>query len=71
MFSQIHIIHLSIIKGGIYGYKELLEKIANPEHEEHQEMIEWLNACGYDNFDPAKFNPGDVVFGGLDDFLDY
>jgi hypothetical protein len=29
-------------------------------------MIEWLNDCGYHNFDPAKFNPGDVVFRGHD-----
>ena len=50
--------------GGTYGYQEFLDKIANPNHEEHEEMIEWLEGCGYNDFDPAKFNPADVTFFG-------
>ena len=27
--------------GGIWGYEEFLEAINNPDHEEHEEMLEW------------------------------
>jgi pRiA4b ORF-3-like protein len=35
--------------GGPWGYAECLEAIDNPEHDRHEEMIEWWP----DNFDPA------------------
>jgi hypothetical protein len=38
--------------GGIGGYYELLEILADPRHPEHESMKEWL---GYD-LDPARFN---------------
>jgi hypothetical protein len=38
--------------GGIWGYYRLLEAINNPEHEDHQEMLEWLG----DQFDPCHFD---------------
>ena len=38
--------------GGPWGYKELLEIISNPKHEEYNEMIEWLG----DGFDPEEFD---------------
>jgi hypothetical protein len=38
--------------GGVWGYEELLEIIKNPDHEEYEEMIEWLG----DNFDPEEFD---------------
>lgn len=44
--------------GGVPGYLELLEIIKNPEHEEYEEMIEWLGG----KFDPEHFNPEEVVF---------
>ena len=39
--------------GGIPGYYNLLEILANPHDPEHQSVKGWLN---YD-FDPARFNP--------------
>ncbi|KAF5430142.1 pRiA4b ORF-3-like protein [Candidatus Methanophagaceae archaeon] len=45
--------------GGIWGYEELLEIIKDPEHGEHEEMLELL---GGDNFDPAYFNVNEVTF---------
>jgi hypothetical protein len=44
--------------GGIWGYEEFLEAIRNPEHEEHEEMLEW---CGGE-FDPEHFDPTEVIF---------
>jgi hypothetical protein len=38
--------------GGAFGYENLIEIINNPEHEEYDEMMEWLG----DYFDPEKFN---------------
>jgi hypothetical protein len=39
--------------GGVGGYQRLLEIIADPKHEEHDEMIEWLGGT----FDPEAFDP--------------
>ena len=44
--------------GGIWGYEELLEIIKNPEHEEHEEMLEWLGG----EFDPEDFDVEEVSF---------
>ena len=38
--------------GGIWGYAELLEVLKEPEHPEHEEMVEWLGG----EFDPEEFN---------------
>ncbi len=38
--------------GGVWGYADFLEAIADPEHEEHDEMLEWIGG----EFDPAAFN---------------
>jgi hypothetical protein len=38
--------------GGIWGYADLLEAIGDPEHPEHDEMIEWLD----EDFDPEHFD---------------
>ena len=37
--------------GGIFGYANLLEAVADPTHEEHDELLEWLGG----NFDPEAF----------------
>ena len=34
--------------GGIWGYKELLQIISNPQHEDYEELMEWLQV----EFDP-------------------
>jgi len=44
--------------GGIWGYTELLEIINNPEHEEYEEMMEWLGG----EFDPEHFDEVEVGF---------
>ena len=38
--------------GGIWGYAELLEAIADPKHPDHDEMLEWLD----EDFDPEAFD---------------
>ena len=38
--------------GGIWGYSAFLEAISNPEHEEHEEMMEWFGG----EFDPEAFD---------------
>jgi hypothetical protein len=42
--------------GGIYGYCHMLEVIADPEHEEHDDLAEWLD----DDFDPDAFDIDEV-----------
>jgi hypothetical protein len=38
--------------GGIGGYKEFLQAIRDPEHEEHEAMLEWAGGA----FDPEAFD---------------
>jgi len=38
--------------GGFWGYAHLLEAIADPAHEEHEELLEWIG----DDFDPERFD---------------
>lgn len=40
--------------GGSSGYEEFLETIANPDHEEHEQMLRWVGG----KFDPEDFDPG-------------
>jgi hypothetical protein len=42
--------------GGVAGYYNLLEAISNPDHEEHEEMLEWVG----DDFDPDAFSMDEV-----------
>jgi hypothetical protein len=44
--------------GGPWGYERLLEVLADPNHEEHAELLEWVGG----RFDPEAFSAGDVVF---------
>lgn len=44
--------------GGVWGYEHLLEIMANPQHEEYAERMEWLG----DNFNPVNFDPKLVKF---------
>lgn len=37
--------------GGVYGYADYLEAIADPNHEQHEDMIQWGG-----NFDPTLFD---------------
>jgi hypothetical protein len=42
--------------GGIHGYEELLETLANPNHPDHSEMKEWVD----EDFDPEAFDIADA-----------
>jgi len=44
--------------GGIGGYYNLLEIMKNPDHEEYNEMINWLGG----EFDPDRFDMEEVIF---------
>jgi hypothetical protein len=39
--------------GGIWGYTNFIEAIQNPDHEEHEDFLEWIGG----NFDPGEFDP--------------
>jgi Plasmid pRiA4b ORF-3-like protein len=39
--------------GGPWGYAELKETLANPSHEQHQDMLDWLGLDNASEFDPA------------------
>ena len=42
--------------GGVSGYQELLKVLADPDHEEHESMLEWVGGEFVpDAFDPAEF----------------
>lgn len=42
--------------GGVWGYDYLLEVLADPKHEEHEDWLEWLGLDSADQFDPAAFD---------------
>jgi hypothetical protein len=42
--------------GGIYGYYHMLDVVADVDHEEHDDLVEWLG----DDFDPEAFDIDEV-----------
>ncbi|HEY5858415.1 MAG TPA: plasmid pRiA4b ORF-3 family protein [Aldersonia sp.] len=46
--------------GGIGGYEELVEILADPAHPEHEDKLEWLGLESGAEFDPARFDAGEV-----------
>jgi len=42
--------------GGVWGYEEFLAAISDPEHDEHDSMLEWVGG----EFDPGAFAPTDL-----------
>jgi len=42
--------------GGVYGYLNFLEALADPNHPEHRDMIDWAGAA----FDPEAFDVGEA-----------
>jgi pRiA4b ORF-3-like protein len=42
--------------GGTGGYENFLAAIRDPNHEEHEEYLEWIG----DEFDPEQFDVADV-----------
>jgi len=47
--------------GGIWGYQELLDILADPRHDEHEERLEWLGLNRATDFDPAFFDPSSIT----------
>ena len=48
--------------GGSGGYAHLREVLANPDDDEHDDMLEWLGIDDPRKFDPTDFDPKRVVF---------
>ena len=44
--------------GGVHGYTDFLQVIANPGHEEHESTLQWAGG----SFDPRSFEPAAVKF---------
>lgn len=44
--------------GGSWGYQAFLEAMADPHHEQHEEMMRWIGGA----FDPEAFDPANVAF---------
>jgi hypothetical protein len=42
--------------GGIWGYEELVDVLANPTHPEHEERLEWLGLDDASQFTPEVFD---------------
>ena len=42
--------------GGVWGYEHLREVLADPAHQEHEDMRGWLGLDSAAEFDPASFN---------------
>lgn len=47
--------------GGIWRYNFLEEILADPEHPEHADMVEWLGLDDPADFDPARFSAEQVT----------
>jgi Plasmid pRiA4b ORF-3-like protein len=46
--------------GGIWGYTELLEVLADDTHEDHADRLEWLGLTSAAEFDPARFDLDEI-----------
>lgn len=49
--------------GGIGGYADLVEILADPAHEDHADLLEWLGLDVAADFDPAAFSAAEVTEG--------
>lgn len=48
--------------GGPWSYQELLEVLADPQHEQYAELSAWVESLAEGAFDPEAFDPAGVVF---------
>jgi len=46
--------------GGVWGYQQLKATLADPEAEEHDDMLEWLGLASGDDFNPKEFSAEEV-----------
>jgi hypothetical protein len=49
--------------GGAWGYASLKEVLADPDHEEHEDLLDWLGLDAAADFDPARFSLDEVNAG--------
>jgi hypothetical protein len=42
--------------GGVWGYQQLKATLADPDAEEHEDMLEWLGLASGDDFSPKEFS---------------
>ncbi|XVU28239.1 plasmid pRiA4b ORF-3 family protein [Actinoplanes sp. CA-054009] len=47
--------------GGIWGYADLIDILADPSHPEHEDRLEQLALPTADAFDPSHFDPAEVT----------
>lgn len=46
--------------GGVWGYMELRDALADPDHERHEESLDWLGLQTAAGFDTARFDADEV-----------
>lgn len=46
--------------GGVWGYASLKEALADPDHQEHEDLLDWLGLDSAADFDPADFRLDEV-----------
>lgn len=46
--------------GGTSGYEQLIDTLADPNHPDHHDMLQWLGIEKGADFDPAHFDPADA-----------
>jgi len=46
--------------GGVWGYASLKEALADPEHEDHEDLLDWLGLESAADFDPAQFSLDEI-----------
>ena len=46
--------------GGVYGYQDLVEAIADPKNKEHADLLDWLGLEKASDFDAKAFNVADA-----------
>ena len=44
--------------GGVWGYRDFLKVLKNPNHEEYEDLLNWAGG----KFDPEYFDPKKVRF---------
>lgn len=42
--------------GGAFAYQRYLEVLADPDHEDHEQLLEWRGYCGAETFPLAEVN---------------
>ena len=46
--------------GGTPGYQDLIATLADPDHPDHEDMLQWLGIDKGSDFDPTRFDPDDA-----------